>query len=69
MVSKALQERIQQDFIGKCREMAANEHLPESYETYALVSKIVCDSEKLERAQRAQTIIETNLAAFRKSKF
>lgn len=69
MVSKALQERIQSDFIGKCRELAANEHFSESYETYAYVSKIVCDCDSNERAQRAQTIIETNIAAFRKSKF
>lgn len=69
LVSKAVQDRIQKDFVGKCIEMAARESLPESYETYSKVAKIVCDTERLERQDRAKAIIQTNIAAFRKSRF
>ena len=69
MVSTALQDRIQKDFIRKCIELANNEPNPDDYETFARVAKIVCDSEKVERQQRAEAIIETNIAAFRKSRF
>lgn len=69
MVSTALQDRIQKDFIRKCIELANDEPNPDDYETFARVAKIVCDSEKLERQQRAETIIQTNIAAFRKSRF
>lgn len=69
MVSKALQRRVEDDFVSKCQELAALQPVPSSYETYAFVSKLVCDSLKAMRKERAQTIIETNLAAFRKSRF
>lgn len=69
MVSKALQCRVQEDFIQKCRELAALQPYPDSCETYAYVSKVVCDSLKAQRQERAQTIIDTNIAAFRKSRF
>lgn len=69
LVSKAVQSRIQKDFVRKCIELASNESLPESYETYAKVAKIVCDTERLERQDRAKAIIQTNIAAFRKSRF
>lgn len=69
MVSKVLQDRVQADFVGKCIVLANSEHLPDTYETYAYVSKIVCSSDAYDRAQRAKTIIETNISALRKSKF
>lgn len=69
MVSKALQDRVQKDFVRKCCDLAASQHLSNNYEAYAYVSRVVCDCEAYERAQRAQTILETNIAAFRKSKF
>jgi hypothetical protein len=69
MVSSALQRRVQEDFIQKCRELAALQPDPTSYETFAYVSKIVCDSLALKREERAQTIIDTNISAFRKSRF
>lgn len=69
MVSKALQCRVQEDFVQKCRELAALQPYPESCETYAYVSKVVCDSLAAQRQERAQTIIDTNIAAFRKSRF
>ena len=69
LVSKAVQSRIQKDFVRKCIELAASESLPESYETYAKVAKIVCDTERLERQDRAKAIIQTNISAFRKSRF
>lgn len=69
LVSKALQRRVQEDFVEKCRELAALQPFPESYETYSYVSKIVCDSLAAKRQERAQTIIDTNIAAFRKSRF
>ena len=69
MVSKALQDRAQTDFAGKLIQMAYNNNLAENYEECVRASKIVCDSEKEQRQERAKTIIETNIAALRKSRF
>lgn len=69
MVSKALQDRVQTDFAGKLIKMATDYNLAENYEECVKASKIVCDSEKMERQNRAEAIIQTNIAAFRKSRF
>ena len=69
MVSKALQDRVQTDFAGKLIQMAYNNNLAENYEECVRASKIVCASEKEQRQERAKTIIETNIAALRKSRF
>lgn len=69
MVSKASQSKIQREFVEKCIEMANREHCPEDYESYRLVAKSVCDTEKMEREARRKTILETNIASLRKSKF
>lgn len=69
MVSKALQDRVQTDFAGKLIQMAYGNNLAENYEECRKAAKIVCANEKMERQERARTIIETNIAAFRKSKF
>lgn len=69
MVSKALQDRVQTDFAGKLIQMAYGNNLAENYEECRKAAKIVCANEKMERQERARTIIETNITAFRKSKF
>lgn len=69
MVSKALQDRVQTDFATKLIQMAYNNNLAENYEECVRASKIVCASEKEQRQERAKTIIETNIAALRKSRF
>ncbi len=69
MVSKALQERVQKDFARKLIEMANGRNMAEDYEACVECARSVCASEKMERQTRAQTIIETNIAMFRKSRF
>ncbi len=69
MVSKALQERVQADFAGKLIEMANGRNMAEDYEACVECARSVCASERMERETRAQIIIETNLSAFRKSRF
>lgn len=69
LVSQAIQRHVQTDFIEKCIEMANDYDMPESYETYSIVSKRVCDNEEDMRQSRAKTIIEYNKSVFRKSRF
>ena len=69
MVSCALQNRVQADFAGKLIQMADRFNISDPYQARVAASKIVCDSEKAQREERAKIIIETNIAALRKSRF
>lgn len=69
LVQKALQRRVQEDFIGKLVDMAASYPDPTSYETYRECSRRLCEIERLERQSRGKVILENNIAAMRKSRF
>ena len=69
MVSRALQNRVQKNFTDELIRVAANYNMAEDDQARIKASKIVCDSEKVQRQERAEIIIKTNIQSLRKSKF
>lgn len=69
MVNAALQRKVETEFVTQCIRMANDLNLSSTYETYAKVSKIVCENEQRVRQDRANTIISKDVSQFRKSRF
>ena len=69
MVSRALQSRVQKNFTDELIRVAANYNMAEDDQARIKAAKIVCDSEKIQRQERAEIIIKTNIQSLRKSKF
>ena len=69
MVSKTLQTRIREEFSRKLQDLATEYSYGGSYQEMHRISKMLCDSEMMNRQDRAKAILEVNFAAARKSRF